>query len=505
MAFMRVMFLCAFFLVAVTSASAQEQGSIALTVPQLDGSFSLLVPQNTVTISSNINIYDNNIRIPAEVSYTLLWPNSANQKYQYVRILNIKLLTKPSTKLLTLRWQTGTKLLSETSKSEKLNSRIIYPNSSWLRKALLLTDDLNVDDTWYRSIQSLTATYLADEEALTKNNYPRNKASQWLYDRPQAFYQLYLATNNHQWKRYADRFVTFYKSQIDDEGFFKLAKPEDVKYLMGRSLVYHHLLNYSESSLDVLGRLYNASLSWDAGYSTGRGFWTERHHAAALNVAISYWELTNKQSAKDRIEELINTLLAMTFTPENQWPVSNCPQHTFNAHEGWGDESPTCSPWMMALLADNLWRYYWLTNSDKSRQLLVAFADFIAEKGIFIAPKGKIKGQIIPKYLVSLQNSKQEELDAWSDRQHTCDVASMMGKGLYVEKIEGGRLKTNTLSVFKKISNLCQAQHVAINEKYKYVKLERLTSKPPRKFNWQYSTTDDLPWLMSVLNQIEQD
>lgn len=483
----------------VSKAFAQVSNSISLDISGKGKYLSIPFPNNVLLKASSVQVFTDGTLVNAEVSYGLLWPSNSRDP-QFIRLANVTILDEVQFSNVTLVWQQSEKELNKSSKGLRMNSTLVYPSMQWLRKTLLLTEKKNVDEQWYRQIQALKAEYVIDEKALIKNNYPRHKAGQWLYDRAQAIYQLYLASGDLKWKRYADRFITFYKSQIDEDGFFKLAKPNDIKYLMGRSLVYHYLLNQSESSLEVIKRLYQASLTWEAEYSTSRNFWTERHHAAALNVAISYWEMTNDQSAKFRIEQLISSTAKMTFSPENNWSRQNCPQHSFKSHEGWGDNTPACSPWMMALLADNLWRYYWLTNSEKAARIMASFADFVADKGVYLAPSGKIKGQVIPKYLVSLENPKQEELEAWSDRQHTCDVSAMMGKGLLMQSTLNKSVNVQTKKVFNQMGLLCKSQHLALIEKYKYVDLTRLVSKPPRKFAWQYSSTDDLPWLLSVFS-----
>lgn len=433
-----------------------------------------------------------------KVSYSLLWPTNQG-KTPSIRVLNLSFEKPISTKAV-LFWQSASNTIKESPSATKNKSQLVFPNVNWLREALLLTSAIERDDNWYRHIQRLTATYLRDEKLLAKNKYPKTVASQWLYDKAQVFYQLYLGTGEEQWKHDADNFINFYKSQINSKGFFKLSKPKDIKYLMGRSLVYDYLLNNNQSSLQILSSMYEASLNWRSEYSFSQGFWTERHHAAALNIAMSYWELTGDENAKNRVERLISSIYNMTFHPKNSWALRNCPQHSFSSHEGWGDKNPVCSPWMMALLADNLWRYFWLTGDVKSADLLSGFADFITNEGTYIANEGEIKGHIVPKYLVSLDNPKQEELEPWSDRTHTCDVAAMVGKGVYIKQIKKQSI-LNTQNRFNQLAELCKSQHLAIVEKYKYVTLTHLKSSPPRKFNWQYSTTDDLPWLMMVLNQ----
>lgn len=493
-----ISFILCFSLALCVRANGYNGDNIKLEFPVNSQIISLPVPQKILSLNNIFTLRGEDEIIDAKFSYALLWPK-LKSNHTYVRVLNIE-LAKPisSKRLLTLEWEASAAQLQPSSRDIQLNASLIYPSLSWLRKALLLTDNKGVDDTWYRQNQTLIAKFLSDETLLAKKGYPKNIASQWLYDRAQSFFQLFLSNGDPAIKRQADRIVRFYLGQINDDGFFKLSKPDDIKYLMGRSLVYDYLLNQREVSKVKLEKMFNASLRWSAEYS-GRGFWTERHHAAALNIAISFWELSGQNTARERIDNLINGISKMTFSPINGWKNQHCPQHTFRSHEGWGDETPACSPWMMALLADNLWRYYLLTSDEKARKLLVEFPKFVVKKGVYYANEGKIKGHLIPKYLVSLNNSNQEELEPWSDREHTCDVASMVGKGLYLSNFSEQRL-SDELLLFERLSGHCKAKSLAVIEKYKYVKLKYLTSKPPRKFNWEYSSTDDLPWLMSILS-----
>jgi len=502
---MKLLLTSLLFTLAFTSSvtfANEKSDSVKVILPLGYDIFFLPVPQGKISINSIFNITIDNKPISASVTYSSLWPKKASVGPS-IRGLNIALEQVPArASYMEVSWQTSsTTILSKSAESIKLNAELIYPDIDWLRESLLLTNSKGVSESWYRHVQELTAIYLADEAKLAKNKYPKTVASQWLYDKPQTFYQLFLSSGKQSIKRQADRFIAFYKSQLTKYGYFKLAKPNDIKYLMGRGLVYHYFLNQSQSSFNALSDMFSASLSWDDEYN-GRGFWTERHHAAALNTALSYWEVSGSEKAKERLDDLIATLYKMTFHPINNWPVRNCPQHSFNSHEGWGDSTSACSPWMMALISDQLWRYYLLTSDEKSAHLLMAFAQFMLEEGTYIAKQGKIKGEVIPKYLVSLDNSSQEELDPWSDREHMCDVATMVGKGTYVRWQRGENyLQMNEL--FKILSEQCKESKLAVIEKYKYVNLTHLTSKPPRKFNWQYSSTDDLPWLMQFLNELE--
>lgn len=495
--FLKFNILILLFCFSISICHSKEENLLEVDLIPGDKVLSIPFPQNRLPLNSLISVLVSNKSIPVTIGYGLLWPDKKGSKIS-VRLLNLSFDEPSFADKATILWHTSSKNIVQSSKRSKYNGRLIYPDMSWLREVLLLTNNEGIDEKWYRHNQRLVANYLADDALLIKNKYPRTVASQWLYDRAQAFYQLFMGTGEGKWKLHADRFVVFYKNQINKEGFFKLSKPKDVKYLMGRSLVYDYILNQNYSSLVALSGIYEASLSWPADYSISSGFWTERHHAAALNVAISYWEISGDMGAKARIEELIRTLSYMTFAPQNGWVVRGCPQHSFKSHEGWGDATPVCSPWMMALLSDSLWRFYLLTGDDNSKKLLSSFADFILNEAIYYG-YGNLKDRVIPKYIVSLNNKKQEELDQWSDAKHTCDVATMVGKGVFIKK----KLELDhflTLQLFKVMSEQCKKDHLAVVEKYKYVKMEYFTISPPRKFNWQYSTTDDLPWLMSVTN-----
>lgn len=482
----------------LSNFSFAESHQLDIKVPRGVKVISVPFPQEELMLDSKVSVSLDARILPANISYSLLWPQK-DETPRSIRVLNIEFDEIPvNSSLVSLKWQVSDRLLKKSQLSTMLNAQMVYPDLNWLRRVLLLTNNNGVEEGWYRDIQKLTAIYLADETLLAKKGYPKSVASQWLYDKPQAFYQLFLTDGDHKFKRQADRYVAFYKNQIDAKGYFKLSKPKDIKYLMGRSLVYSFLLNQNYSSLETLERMFNASLDWPSTYS-GKGFWTERHHAAAMNIAISFWEVSGREDAKKRVDELVEGIFQMTFSPHADWPVRGCPQHTFNSHEGWGDNTPACSPWMMALIADNLWRYYLLTSDKKSSLLLSSFVDFLLVEGTYIANEGKIKGHLVPKYLVSLDNSKQEELDPWSDREHTCDVAAMVGKGVFIKR-QLGKDYLRHKKLFNQLSGLCKLKHLAIVEKYKYVKLTQISSKPPRKFNWQYSSTDDLPWLMQVLN-----
>ena len=301
-----------------------------------------------------------------------------------------------------------------------------------------------------------------------------------------------------QWLTRGKKLSSFYQEHIDDEGLFTLKKRFDAKYLMPKGLLYDFLLSGDVQAKKTLKKIYQASLAWDEDYSSKRGFWTERNQAAALNTAISYWEVSNDEAALVRINNIIDATVEMTFNPQDDWQLRGCPQHSFKSHEGWGDDSPACSPWMMALLGDALWRFYQLTNDKRAAALIDAFGDFILNYALFYGDK-RVKNIVIPKYIVSIENSAQEELNQWSDPQHVCDVAGLLGKSVYI-KNKSGTDSFLIQSLFSTFVEQCQQSYVRLKkEKNKKQNKPYWLLKPPRRFAWMYSTTSDLPWLNNLL------
>jgi hypothetical protein len=466
------------------------------------------IPANTIALADYLQLNEGKRQIQGKYFALALWPSLQNSaKRQYIRLLFIDFNGfMPIAEQLTLTWQPTKFSNKQRNQQTKFNENLsvnmakyylTYPSLAWLAKALLLHPSLSKKiNQWYIEPQAMYANYVTDRALLADNGYPAIKASQWLYDRPQAIYQLFIMTGEKKWQAKADELIFFYQNNLDSQGRFTLKQKLDIKYLMPKGLLYRFLLSGDKQAKSHLKNIYQASLTWNANYSKRRGFWTERNQAAALNAAISYWELTNDPHAFARIDEIISATIAMTFDPINNWPLRGCPQHAFKAHEGWGDNTPACSPWMMSLLGDALWRFYRLTEDKRAGALLDAFGDFILKYGLYYGDK-RVNYSVIPKYLVSMENDQQETLDQWTDRQHTCDVASLLGKSIYIKKQNN---KDNLLlkQVFNALLEQCQKSYVKLKNSTKKQKFWSI--KPPRRFGWMYSTTSDLPWLHHNIN-----
>ena len=471
-----------------------------------EGSFFLLlpVPQQHFLLNSQFFLTESSIPIEANFKVLNTWPTMNSEKF--IRLLSIEVsVLQFSSKILsprqlTLSWKTTDKPLSvqQINATKSALSQLVYPAMPWLKKNILLHPAQSVDNDWYIEPQKKYAHYVTNQTLMTNKGYPASNAGQWLYDRPQAIYQLYLMSGEKEWLGKANELADFYISNIDESGMFMLKKNFDPKYLMPKGLLYRYLLTGDVEAIKALKRIYERSLDWDENYTLRRGFWTERNQAAALNVAVSYWELSNDEAALKRVNEIIDATVAMTFNPSNNWSLRGCPQHSFKSHEGWGDDTPACSPWMMALLADALWRFYQLTDDVRAASLIDAFGDFVINHGIYYG-NAKVKNIVIPKYIVSINNPKQEELNQWTDPQHACDVAALLGKSAYIKQ-KSSRDNFLVKTLFNTLLEQCEGIYTKL-KKAQSSKREKnyWVLKPPRRFGWIYSTTSDLPWLKSTL------
>lgn len=474
---------------------ASDGGAMFLLLP---------IPNQRVSLRSHFALTENNASVKASYKVLNTWPSIKNE--HFIRLLAIEVNELNSfsktlhPKQLTLRWVDSDEALpvQQINALESNVSQLVYPSKSWLVQSILLHPYETVDSDWYTEPQKKYANYVTNQALMTKKGYPASKASQWLYDRPQAIYQLFLMTEENEWFAKANDLADFYISNIDESGLFILKKSFDPKLLMPKGLLYRYLLSGDMAAKETLKRIFERSLDWDESYTLRRGFWTERNQAAALNVAVSYWELTNDEAALARINNIIDATVKMTFNPSNDWSLRGCPQHGFKSHEGWGDDTPACSPWMMALLGDALWRFYQLTSDVRSASLIDAFGDFVLNYGIYYGDK-RVNNIVIPKYIVSINNPKQEELNQWSDPQHACDVAALLGKSAYIKK-KNNQDNFLVKTLFNTLLEQCAGSYARFKKTQKSKRDKNYwVLKPPRRFGWMYSTTSDLPWLKSTL------
>jgi len=488
-----------FLILSLISLNSFAQStSIEFSVPSNESILLLPVPNMKIPLNSALIITQQDKIINASYSLLKVWNTDNTPKF--VRLLAIQLTNKVSAKdnkplNYRLKWSHSNKSLQKEVFVFSTQPHSIFPNKSWVAESILLhPENEETKSDWYTQGQTLYANFVTNESLLIEKGYPKTKYSQWLFDRPRAIYQLYILTGEPKWLNKGVQLTHFYLDNLDNSGKFTLKENFDLKYLMPNGLLYHYFLTGDREIENVLKILFEKSLIWSPNYENENKFWTERHQAAALNLAIAYWEISGSQQAKNRIDDIVEATIQMVFNPINNWPLRGCPQHTYKSHEGKSGNSPVCSPWMMALLDDALWRYYRLTDDKKSAALLNAFGDFILNHGIHFADK-RLKNMVLPLYLSSMDDKSLEIKNQWTDRQHACDVASLIGKSIYIKK----KTKEDTL-LLQELFNVFVQQCKDMSKQSKYNKKDFLPMLPPRRFGWTYSTTSDLPWLTSWLS-----
>lgn len=488
-------FLCSLFYIFIFHSVEASEIKFETALLANKSQLLLLIPNNELSEFSQLFLKDKNLPIDAKFTALNLWPKAKGGQ-RFVRLLLIDLYYLSNSNIsLTLAWESSKTKLGNFAEIAQ-DVQLIQSQNGWLREALLLQPkEMQVDDDWYVEPQIMYANYVTNTKLLTENSYPPQKASQWLFDRPRAIYQLFIMSEDKRWFKKANALSDFYINQIDNNGQFKLIKKIDPKYSSPVGLLHYYLLTGERAAKHAIKKLYNYSLAWQPTYTSSRGFWTERHQASALLVAVIYWELTNSPDALDRVHEIINATANMTFNPVNDWPLRNCPQHSLKSHEGINKNIPVCSPWMMALLSDALWRFYRLTGDEQAAALIDVFGDFVLNHGIFYGESNKVKGLVMPKYLSSMDDVKEDKTNQWTDSQHVCDVATLIARSLYIKK-QNNKSNFILTELFSVFTQQCKAPYYKL--KANRTNSDYWSLRPPRRFGWTYSTTSDLPWLSNI-------
>jgi hypothetical protein len=457
-----------------------------------NGVYILPVPKDLIPLNTQLTFFCNGRPIDTKIRAMLTWPADIDTGNKFARLLYIKLIDKIVKRCkVQMNWQLSSQDLPMYYGSFS-QSVLLFPDYNWLKKAVLINDNEAAESDWYVEAQKLQANFVTDEQAMTELNYPLSQTSHWLYDKPKSLLQLFLRDEKLEWLIKADRYADYYASNLDENGFFSLAKNKDIKYLMSQGILFQYILTGNTLYKKAISNIFDASLNWKSRHNYGKKFWTERNQAAALQAAIAEWEMSSTSVAHDRIREIIDDTYAATFQPKNDWPIRNCPQHTLHSHEGKGKLVPVCSPWMMALLADGVWRYHQLTGSKKSAELLSAFGDFFADYGFYYG-KQKEKQVLAPRYLSAFENAFLIENNIWTDPHHNCDVAGMLGKSVHIKTLYGHKTE-RVREIFKKFGSMCRTEL----EKVRQLNAGKGRAKvrPPRRFGWVYSSTYELPWFI---------
>jgi hypothetical protein len=319
-----------------------------------------------------------------------------------------------------------------------------------------------------------------------------SQSEPWLFDRANTFFALYARTGDLKWLRHAHRHAQKYAALVNSNGIFSLASYDhDLKYSYGWSPFIDYLLTGDESMLGVIARVAQAGRAeWQSTYSASTGFWTERHHAYALLSAVVDYEANGSADSLDYARSLMDLLVSMSAN------AAHCPLHTVEQHEGdSGDTRMMCSPWMGALLAEAVYRYWSSTGDDRAVEWLAGMGDYLVQHALYDGQleSPELAGLAMPWYLAGI-GVRVEDGRGWGDMEHACDVAGLAARAGWAKR----RLGRDSAAVLNATTSLLDTCSFVLDYWTRTTPtLPKYRLNPARKFNWWFGTSSDLTWLQS--------
>jgi hypothetical protein len=314
----------------------------------------------------------------------------------------------------------------------------------------------------------------------------------WLFDRALTFFSLYAKSGDVKWLRNAHRHAQRYASLVNSIGIFSLSSYDhDLKYSYAWSAFVDFLLTGDSSLLPVIDRVAAAGVrEWQTSYSSSLGFWTERHHTYALLSAVLHYEATGSQQSLAYARALMDTLVSMSNND------AKCPLHTIEQHEGVaGDKRMMCSPWMTAMLAEAVYRY-WLTTADQRAVIwLAGIGDYVVNQAIYDGglESAELAGRKMTWYLAGV-GIRIEDQRGWGDLEHACDAAGLAARAVWAK----GKLGQDSTATRNAAMSLMETCSFALSYWTRTTTtLPKYRINPPRKFNWWFGSTADYSWLLA--------
>ena len=481
------------FLMLCPSLSFAGKLTFSLTpTGELDESavkyWTIPVPNFLINKKSQLALTDASGRaLNAEFHTVLFWPSE--NTVRFIRAFSVSTTEALTNNSLTITWTD-----SDVSNLQVINTPPLVNydanlTANWLSQSFftpMLPADKNLKNSWFDNANIHYGKFVENPATNSEYEFPLDKPSIWLYDRAYSFYLLYLKTGDVFWKKAGHRAASFYKSKITDDGFFSL-KPNDLKYANSQGLLFDYIFYPEDSTKIAIDKIYKMTTTWPTDIKT-EDFWTERHHSIALTTAITQWSVTLDPQVKSRINDFIQSTVNYTALSYNR----NCLKHSYLAHEGKKLETSVCSPWMTALLVEQFWRYYFLTDNYESALIIERFGSYLASSGTFNFTYGKEESSV-PKYLTLFDKPEFENNDPWSDINHACDVANAIAKAIYFLKLQKKDYAPLKNQVIDMVKTCHRSMHrTNPNDAWPIV--------PPRKFNWWYGTTASFTWLLQELD-----
>jgi hypothetical protein len=466
-----------------------------------------------VTSKWHLEKYNNSIR-----SIKLWFKNS--EQLSFPATLKITLSDKPSDifdkkPTANKEWISYKKRVNTIIKDKEikrtitLNEPVLWSvlDAEWLGICLLRTrslplasnNDLNWFDQLFLNYSETVSLALNDIEGEHEFKIQTNSA--WLFDLASTLFNAYIKTGELKWLKNAHIATQIYSNFIDSSGAWVSFKPKrDIKTSYNQSMFIDLMLTGDESYHDKIEAVAKFVSTWRPKYSKEYTFWTERHLTYSFLGALVAWEATGNDKHLKRVKYVAHAIQDEIIKNSSEEMNIGCLPHEIDDHEGWVKEHLrgkfVCSPWMSAGLMDVLMRYYIQFNETETIKTIYHLADFFSRHGTYIGDKAKTTGEILPHYLVftSELDAAKPGGDPWADRQHNCDVAGLISKGLWAGKVlnlDTKQIKSTTNGLLKTCKKTIPTEY--INSKIYGGKYWRL--RPPRKYSWLFGTTSDMSYL----------
>lgn len=397
----------------------------------------------------------------------------------------------------------------EVKRTISINEPIVWSvfNAEWLGKCLIRTrtlpsssnNELNWFDQSFLDYSETVSLALNDVEG--EHEFKLQANSTWLFDLASTLYNAYIKTGDLKWLKHAHKATQIYSNFIDSSGAWLSFKPKrDIKTSYNQSMFIDLMLTGDKSYQKKIEAVANFVSTWRPKYSKEYTFWTERHLTYSFLGSLIAWEATGSEEHLKRTKYVAHAIQDEIIKNSAQPDSIGCLPHEIDDHEGWVKEHLRgkfiCSPWMSALLMDALMRYYIQLNELETVKAMYHLADFFSHHGTYVADKKKTTGETTPHYLVftSELDAAKPGGDPWGDRQHACEVAGLISKGLWageVLKLDTKQIKSTTDGLLKTCRTVLPGEY--IDSKIYGKKYWRL--RPPRKYSWLFGSTSDMSYL----------
>lgn len=474
------------------------------TAPQPDHDgvrVSIVLPRDAVQQVAQLQLVDQHGEtVPAQRRVRLHWPGGHG-----IRVIELGIPGSPEQLLqqdFYLRLADSVTPAVEPVVVRALGSVAMLP-AEWHIHSMLFGRALPLNNPhWFDQAMlafTHTATNRVPESVNVAERIRLDDHEPWLFDRASTLFQVYFRSGVPWHYAEAEQASRVYANSLDRQGWFS-ARPGDLKYVYPRSLLYRWMLFGEDHQRGHIERMAQLGSSWTADGRNAR-FWTERHVNYALATAVHAWELSGAARHQQRIDALINDLLAMSSANE-RGTTYDCPAHRMEAHEGKQSDQMVCSPWMLALLGQTLDYYYQLSDDPRAATLLSQFHRFLLRDGLYRVPADsadvKLRGMLLPWYLAGPGYGFSDN-GPFGDLEHACDVAGLLARsGTVREKTE--KLPTEHDVALQALMQSCQFNlkmwHRPGADVQHGKPVWRLA--PARKYNWWFGSTQELTWWLSA-------